>query len=73
MSLASPLSLERLCALGLVSRAGFYRWRKAAPAADPDLDLRDEIQRIALEYPCYGWPRVTRELGNRGWRVNHMV
>jgi transposase InsO family protein len=71
MSLASPLSLERLCALGLVSRAGFYRWRKAAPAADPDLDLRDEIQRIALEYPCYGWPRVTRELGNRGWRVNH--
>ena len=72
MSLATPLSLERLCELGLVSRAGFYRWRKAVePATEPNLDLRDEIQRIALEYPCYGWPRVTRELDNRGWHVNH--
>jgi transposase InsO family protein len=22
---------------------------------DADIDLRDEIQRIALEWPCYGW------------------
>ena len=71
MSLATPLSLDRLCRLAHVSRAGFYRWRNVAPSTDPDLELRDEIQRIALEYPCYGWPRVTRELGNRGWHVNH--
>ena len=30
--------------------------------ADPDPDLRDEIQRIALEFPSYGWPRITAEL-----------
>jgi putative transposase len=71
MSLATPISLERLCWLALVSRAGFYRWRDASEAVDRDLDLRDEIQRIALEFPYYGWPRVTRELGDRGWRVNH--
>jgi len=71
MNLATPISLERLCLLALVSRAGFYRWRSASEAVDRDLDLRDEIQRIALEFPYYGWPRVTRELGNRGWRVNH--
>src|SRR5215471_21305023 len=66
MKLATPLSLDRLCRLAHVSRPGYYRWRDAKPAADSDLELRDEIQRIALEYPCYGWPRVTRELGDRG-------
>jgi putative transposase len=71
MSVAIPIPLERLCRLALVSRAGFYRWREASETVDRDLDLRDEIQRIALEFPYYGWPRVTRELGDRGWRVNH--
>jgi transposase InsO family protein len=71
MSLATPIPLERLCCLALVSRAGFYRWQNAPEAVDPDLDLRDEIQRIALEFPCYGWPRMTHELNDRGWRVNH--
>ena len=71
MSLATPIPLEQLCRLALVSRAGFYRWRNASETIDGDLDLRDEIQRIALEFPFYGWPRITRELGDRGWRVNH--
>jgi putative transposase len=71
MSLASLISLQRLCALAKVSRAGFYRWRHAPPAEDGDIDLRDEIQRIALEWPCYGWRRVTAELRRRSWVVNH--
>ena len=71
MSLATPIPLERLCQLALVSRAGFYRWRDARPATDADLDLRDEIQRIALEFPYYGWPRITVELEKRGWQANH--
>jgi putative transposase len=71
MKLASLLPAQRLCALAAVSRTGFYRWQHAAPAADADLDLRDEIQRIALEWPCYGWRRVTAELHHRGWVVNH--
>jgi putative transposase len=71
MSLATPIPLERLCRLALVSRTGFYRWREAPTPLDPDVDLRDEIQRIALESPCYGWPRMTHELNDRGWGVNH--
>jgi transposase InsO family protein len=71
MSLATPIALQRLCALATVSRAGFYRWRHAPPAQDADIDLRDQIQRIALEWPCYGWRRVTVELRRRGWKVNH--
>ena len=71
MSLATLIPLQRLCALATVSRAGFYRWRHAPSAQDADIDLRDQIQRIALEWPCYGWRRVTAELRRRGWKVNH--
>jgi len=75
MSLATPIPVKRLCGLAQVSRAGFYRWRQAGSPAgttkDADMDLRDEIQRIALEWPCYGWRRVRAELRRRGWTVNH--
>ena len=71
MSLATPIPVERLCGLAGVSRAGFYRHRSAAPESDPNMDLRDEIQRIAVEWPCYGWRRVHAELWRRGWVVNH--
>jgi putative transposase len=71
MSLATPLSLTRMCAINGVSRAGFYRWSQAPEPIDRDLELRDEMQRIALEWPCYGWRRITAELRERGWQVNH--
>jgi transposase InsO family protein len=60
-----------MCELGQVSRAGFYRARHAQSAADAEVGLRDALQRIALEFPSYGWPRMTRELRRRGWAVNH--
>jgi putative transposase len=65
------MSAERMCELGRVSRAGLYRFDPGAEYPDKDLDLRDEIQRIALAFPCYGRPRVTAELKRRGWKVNH--
>jgi putative transposase len=71
MKLATPIPMQRLCELGQVSRAGFYRWQHAPPAGDADMDLRDEIQRIATDWPCYGWRRVQAELKRRGWVVNH--
>jgi len=60
-----------MCQLGQVSRAGSYRSLRATPEEDPHLDVRDAIQRVALEFPSYGWPRMTRELRRRGWKVNH--
>jgi transposase InsO family protein len=60
-----------MCRQAGVSRAGFYRWRQTPPAADADLHLRDQIQRIALKSPSYGWRRVTAELRRCGWTVNH--
>ena len=58
-----------MCTLARVSRAGFYRLPPGPPR--PDLELRDALQRIALEFPSYGWPRMTAELKRRGWAVNH--
>jgi putative transposase len=71
VKLATPIPLQHLCELGRVSRAGFYRWQQAPPAIDRDLDLRDEIQKVALEWPSYGWRRITAELQRRDWMVNH--
>ena len=71
MKLATPIPLLHLCELGRVSRGGFYRWQQAPPAIDRDLDLRDEIQKVALEWPSYGWRRITAELQRRDWMVNH--
>jgi transposase InsO family protein len=34
------------------------------------MQLRDTIQRIALEFPSYGRPRITAELKRQGWLVN---
>jgi putative transposase len=65
------MTIERMCELGQVSRAGLYRFEPEDHDPDKDLDLRDEIQRIALEFPCYGRPRITAELKRRGWEVNH--
>jgi putative transposase len=58
--------------LAQVSRASFYRFdNETESGPDPDMDLRDGIQRIALEWPSYGWRRITAELRRRGWLVNH--
>ena len=59
-----------MCDLAGVSRAGFYRFPPAG-RGEEDLELRDAMQRIALEFPSYGWPRMTKELQRRGWAVNH--
>lgn len=65
------MTVERRCTLAGVSRAGFYRFPSDPPRPDPNLELRDALQHIALESPSYGWPRMTAELKRRGWAVNH--
>jgi putative transposase len=65
------LTIRRMVELGRVSRSSFYRFAPPhKPGADRDMELRDAIQRIALEWPCYGRPRLTQELPRQGWTVN---
>ncbi len=60
-----------LCQVAGVSRAGYYRFQQRVQESEADMDLRSEIQKIALEWPSYGYRRVHRELIRRGWVVNH--
>jgi hypothetical protein len=72
MTAERRLTMKHMAKLGGVSRAGFYRFidgGESTWARDDDMDLRDAIQRIALEWPSYGRPRVTAELRRQGWRV----
>ena len=71
MKAGSDLTVKRMVKLAQVSRASYYRFDEGAEIGpDPDLDLRDAIQRIALEWPSYGRRRITAELRRHGWRVN---
>ena len=63
------MSVAEMCALAKLSRAGYYRFLTTPDAGDKDVDLRDAIQRIALEFPSYGRPRITAELHRRQWQV----
>jgi putative transposase len=67
----TAMTVVQMCQAAEVSRASFYRYRTAPEAEHRDMDLRDEIQKIALEMPAYGRRRITAELKRRGWEVNH--
>lgn len=59
-----------MCQVAGFSRAGYYRFRNQAPPSGWDMAVRDEVQKIALEYPSYGSRRIAKELGKRGHQVN---
>jgi transposase InsO family protein len=68
------LSITQSCHALEVSRSGYFKWRNQ-PGAIPfenseNEDLKDQIQEIALEFPGYGYRKITVELQNRGYAVN---
>lgn len=63
--------MNRLCQTAGVSRAGYYRFLLRPQRQEADMDLRSQIQRIALRWPAYGYRRVQAELQRQGWAVNH--
>jgi putative transposase len=65
------LSVRRLCALLGVGRSWYYACPDAPTRNTPDLALRDAIERVVLEFPGYGYRRVTHALRREGWAVNH--
>jgi len=72
MPLQGNLSIERMCQLAQVSRAGFYRRLQGRVPVEADMTLRSAIQEIALEHERhYGYRRITAELRRRGMMVNH--
>ena len=64
-------AIARMCALAGVSRASYYRdWARSAPGRE-ETQLRDLIQRLAIEHRHYGYRRIAALLRREGWSVNH--
>ena len=72
MSRQGSLSIERMCQLIAVSRAGFYRSLQEQRPVEEEMEVRSAIQQIAVEHRRrYGYRRITAELRRRGLLVNH--
>jgi putative transposase len=63
--------VNALCQMTGISRAGYYRWSLPRPSFPVEMELRDAMQQVALEFPSYGYRRITFELNRRGFAVNH--
>jgi hypothetical protein len=55
MPLQGSMSIERMCQLAAVSRAGFYRFLQERTPVDEDMELRSAIQQIVLETSTPLW------------------
>jgi putative transposase len=72
MPMQGGLSIEQMCRLSSVSRAGFYRSLQERMPVEEDMEVRSAIQQIAVEHRRrYGYRRIAAELRRRGMLVNH--
>ena len=65
------MTVRRMCELAGVSRAGFYREPSQAAESSRDDSLAAELEELAGKRRRYGYRRMTEELHDRGWVVNH--
>jgi putative transposase len=63
-------TVRSLCRSLDIAPATYYRLQDTSAIPD-DLALRDRIQEIAVEMPCYGYRRITATLVREGWPMNH--
>lgn len=56
-----------------LSRSSYYYQSKSLSAKEKraEADLRDRIERIACDFPRYGYRRITKQLKRDGVIVNH--
>jgi len=62
------LTIERMVKLGRIARSGFYRFEDTNPGPDPDMDLRDAIQKIAVEWPATDGRAFPKSCGDANGR-----
>jgi putative transposase len=70
----SEISVRRQCELVKVPRSSHYYRQKSlvvqAQGESSDQAMKERIEAVALEYPRYGYRRITRELRNRHPKEN---
>lgn len=74
---AEGFPITMACQVADVSRQAFHDWRARRAEGPTAAELAEEalveaMRQIHVEFDCtYGEPRMTVELANRGWVVNH--
>ena len=67
------LPVARMCELAQLDRRTYYRLKGRAEMGQDHIHLRDLIQRIAIEWPSYGYRRITHELVRQGVTANNKL
>ncbi len=57
--------------MGIARSTYYYRAKLCLETKKREADVRDRIEEIVVEYPRYGYRRVTEQLRREGWVVNH--
>ena len=65
------MSIRQLSRTLQVNRRWYYARLAQGEPVDPDVELRDAIEQLSLEFPGYGYRRVTHALAREGMAVNH--
>ena len=65
------VSVRQMCRMLGVSRSWLYEKPAPQEPTEKDTSLRDAIERLCLEFPGYGYRRVTAQLHRDGWMINH--
>jgi hypothetical protein len=63
MSLQGGLSVERMCLLTGLSRAGFYRHLRTADHWEEEVEVRSQVQKIVLEHLLISKSRLSASDG----------
>jgi putative transposase len=58
--------VQTLCDILEIAPSTYYY----QPQLCDELDLREAVETVAVEYPRYGSRRITAELRRRGWDIN---
>jgi putative transposase len=68
------ISINRAAELLDASRSGYYKWlhnsHDSENEKNSDVAIKEEMQKIVIEFPGYGYRRVKVELRNRNHVVN---
>ena len=67
MAQQDEFSRSLLCSVVDLARSSLYY----RPQPVDDLALRSALEAVALEFPRYGYRRITAELHRQRWAVNH--
>ena len=68
MNLAEGYHISQVCGVLDLSRSSYYY--QAQMSTDQGDDLEAALQRLATQWPTYGYRRLTMQLHREGYQVN---